>query len=135
MSAGRDDTRDGLDIDGAKVGQGVAMLGKGEIEVMQRDAGLEAHEAGSVVDVEFEHLGEVIQVDEPGRGTGQVRRRMSEPRDAQPFSASPREGDNLLQLRNRERLEVQFRTGEEGLGPGVMQIAGFGVERDGIRQP
>ena len=55
---------DGLDVDAAKVGDGEAVLGEFEAEVMQREAGFEGDEVGGRVDVE--DAVKVVEVHHPG---------------------------------------------------------------------
>lgn len=43
---------------------------------------------------------------------------------------SARNSDQLLDFRNRLRANVEFRSGEEGFGPGVMQMVGGCAESE-----
>ena len=59
-----DGARDGLGVDTAEVGDGEAMLGEFEAEVVEREAGFEGDEFGGCVDVE--DAVEVVEVHHPG---------------------------------------------------------------------
>lgn len=60
---------------------------------------------------------------------------MTKTSDTYPFSASSCEGDDLLELRDGRRLEVELWTREEGLRPRMMKISSLGVECDRVVEP
>lgn len=59
-----DGARDGLHVDAAEVGQGEVVGGELGVEVVQGDAGFEAHELSGGLDVE--DAVEIVEIDQPG---------------------------------------------------------------------
>lgn len=97
-------------------------------QLAQSDSRFNSHRAG--VGVDAENAVEVIEVHEPGGGTGEIGGRVGAANGNKTAATTAGEGNQLLDLGNRVRANVELWSREEGLGPSVMKVIGRCAERD-----
>ena len=131
VGAGADCAGNGLHVDAAEIGKSETSRGEELVEVVQRETGLEAHLAGSVVDIVLENGAEVVEIDHPRGCAGEIGWGVAIADDDEALATASGEGDDLLDLGEGFGLEVEFRARIKGAGPGIVEMGCLVAEGDG----